>query len=794
MKPRNSTSVQEFSQMITSQDNICPDKLVDCDKITTKDKNFKERIKIDRKKRKTQNYNKWQKDVKVIYTSETTKTPRRRKTCYQSPDRYAYQTHEFRDDIHSLNKKGYLQNVFKNNPFVYFQSSGDCRKSIFGKKSKKSKEKDLCEHFPVADMGDFCEEVRSSSYNCTHLPHFNVVEFPQEAITTCQPTADFNAYEPDIRFMAILPPPSHTYECETVSKVNNEKESKCGLKTVSIPEPKTECECEPTSITFCPKNTRESKAQTSAKLYIQREKKQKKIGVVDSCQSEQMCATSMKLKSRSTSPKKNRTERCKCHSSKVITRKFIKYIFYGFAIIIFFPCVLVYSLCWFVTYPLRPRTQNNGSTHKSQQSKCVHKTLREVISKIKCECEPAAKFCCFKNTREIKAQTSPKLCCRSEEDKKKAGVIGNSSKQTCAIPIKLTSRSTAPQKGQTERCKREPGSKSNTCKYIKYLIYGLTVKQNTQTQPSCRSCSSRLGSPREDKKIKQITSKVSCNIESKLDESSIKISPSNRKHPDPSQQYRMFYGGALRGWLMKPLNCYGVTCKRKSRTYRYVCPTVMPVKTTKKTTPKNKDKKKEKKAVKFSKDIVTSEPKTPQRPRPIRESEIKSCTDPRPYKKPCKVCCQPIRPNLDPRSVGLVRYGKEEEKKPKKTFKLLKKNDDNKDAKKKKPPSGGLSKPKKKTKKKKKKRDMKGLVQSIKDAEDEAWGNEEIKCDEIWVRTLRKRPCFWIYKLRRGLYPCFLQWHSCFVNCFSCCIMCMSTILWCPLLICVFICYKGFCR
>ncbi|XP_052749325.1 uncharacterized protein LOC128200303 [Galleria mellonella] len=67
--------------------------------------------------------------------------------------------------------------------------------------------------------------------------------------------------------------------------------------------------------------------------------------------------------------------------------------------------------------------------------------------------------------------------------------------------------------------------------------------------------------------------------------------------------------------------------------------------------------------------------------------------------------------------------------------------------------------------------DIKNAVSGVETA---AWGNG-IKCENLYMNTFIRRPCYWIYKCCPSVYPCFLDCHKFFVNIFHALMFVLTT-------------------
>ncbi|XP_028028875.1 uncharacterized protein LOC114242068 [Bombyx mandarina] len=80
----------------------------------------------------------------------------------------------------------------------------------------------------------------------------------------------------------------------------------------------------------------------------------------------------------------------------------------------------------------------------------------------------------------------------------------------------------------------------------------------------------------------------------------------------------------------------------------------------------------------------------------------------------------------------------------------------------------------------------------VEGADTQMWAH--LKSDDMYAYTLRRKPCFWIYRSCPSAYPCFLTCHSfCGSVCHTICYL-FSLILWCPIVFCSYICCQVFCK
>ncbi|XP_046963610.1 uncharacterized protein LOC124532631 [Vanessa cardui] len=71
--------------------------------------------------------------------------------------------------------------------------------------------------------------------------------------------------------------------------------------------------------------------------------------------------------------------------------------------------------------------------------------------------------------------------------------------------------------------------------------------------------------------------------------------------------------------------------------------------------------------------------------------------------------------------------------------------------------------------------------------DNEMWQNDNI-CKDIYVKNLRKKPCFWVYKCCPSFYPYFLGFIRFNVNCIHCFLLMVSSCIWFPIIFCCYLC------
>lgn len=85
------------------------------------------------------------------------------------------------------------------------------------------------------------------------------------------------------------------------------------------------------------------------------------------------------------------------------------------------------------------------------------------------------------------------------------------------------------------------------------------------------------------------------------------------------------------------------------------------------------------------------------------------------------------------------------------------------------------------------------IKHEIRETEKAVW-YPEFRCGQMWVQTLKKRPCFCIYKMCPSFYPTYL---SCCNQIGSCCHMimfCLSSLIWFPPIFCCYVCSQFYCK
>ncbi|XP_028172847.1 uncharacterized protein LOC114361842 isoform X2 [Ostrinia furnacalis] len=68
---------------------------------------------------------------------------------------------------------------------------------------------------------------------------------------------------------------------------------------------------------------------------------------------------------------------------------------------------------------------------------------------------------------------------------------------------------------------------------------------------------------------------------------------------------------------------------------------------------------------------------------------------------------------------------------------------------------------------------------------DKVW-DVEMTCNNMYIQTLKKRPCFWIYHCCKSMYPAFLAFHKLCSNACYVCTLLFGICVWCPLLLCCY--------
>lgn len=67
----------------------------------------------------------------------------------------------------------------------------------------------------------------------------------------------------------------------------------------------------------------------------------------------------------------------------------------------------------------------------------------------------------------------------------------------------------------------------------------------------------------------------------------------------------------------------------------------------------------------------------------------------------------------------------------------------------------------------------------------------DVQCGRLYIHTLKRTPCFWIYKRYPSLYPSFLKFYRCETNLMRFCTLCLSTIICCPIVYCSYYCCES---
>lgn len=85
------------------------------------------------------------------------------------------------------------------------------------------------------------------------------------------------------------------------------------------------------------------------------------------------------------------------------------------------------------------------------------------------------------------------------------------------------------------------------------------------------------------------------------------------------------------------------------------------------------------------------------------------------------------------------------------------------------------------------------LTHKIRETEKAVWF-PEFKCGQLWVQTLKEKPCFWVYKMCPTFYPACLDCRKQIGTCCHFVLFCLSTFVWFPPIFCCYLCLQAYCR